>query len=128
MPKTSTREWWITSDALRDVLVETGRAEPPQRVFAVPDVRRGWPVLDNEQVRIGTVEGWAFGTDEACLMVRRTFRKTLFVPTSAIGAVHEGNVILNVPREWIASMDWSKPPRTNANAHSHPVSGGRNGG
>ncbi len=126
MPKTPQREWWAISDALRDVLVETGRAAPPQRVFAVPDVQRGWPVLDNEQVRIGTVERWEFGTEDAFLVVGRMFRPTLYVPTSAIRAIHEGSVELNVPRDWLASLDWKSPPRTHPD--THPVRGSHNGG
>lgn len=109
--KSPQREWWATSDALRDVLVEIGRAAPAQRVFAISEIGPGWVVLDNEEVRVGMAGGWVIGRDEAFLVVRRNWHRTVYVPTSAIACVHDGTVSLNVPLDWVASMDWTKRPR-----------------
>jgi hypothetical protein len=105
-------DWWATSDALRDVLVETGHMPPPQRTFDLEEIRPGWLVYDSERERIGRIDGLI----DSYLIVRRSFGRIylwlrLYIPATALGEAHEGSVILNVPRRWIGEMGWGRPPR-----------------
>lgn len=105
-------EWWANSDALRDVLVQTGRMSPPQRKFDLREIKPGWLVFDNNRERIGRVTGQI----EDHLIVQRRIGRVylwlrLYVPPTAIGEAHEGSVLLNVSKDWIGSMDWGRPPR-----------------
>lgn len=98
-------QWWAERDALREVLVDMGRCEPPKRTFLASEIERGWVVLDNALEKIGLADGWV----EEYLVVRRRFWRTLYVPPSGIGRVREGAVVLNVPGRWISTMGWGKP-------------------
>ncbi len=105
-------DWWTTSDALRDVLVEQGRLPPPQRSFKLDEIEPGWLVYDNERERVGRVTGQA----GHYLVVQRQHWRVylwtrLYIPESAVGEIHEGFVLLNIPRDWVGAMGWGRPPR-----------------
>ena len=105
-------DWWANSDALRDVLVETGGMTPPKRRFDLEEVRPGWLVYDSERELIGRIEGRI----DSYLIVRRSFGRIylwlrLYIPARALGEAHEGSLVLNVPRSWIGDMGWGRPPR-----------------
>jgi hypothetical protein len=105
-------DWWATSDALRDLLVEQGRVPPPQRHFGFDEIEPGWLVYDNERERVGRVAGLAGRYVVVQRLVWRVYLWTrLYIPESAIGEAHEGAVMLNVPRDWLGSMGWGRPPR-----------------
>lgn len=105
-------DWWATSDALRDVLVETGRLPPPRRTFKIEDIGSGWLVFDSERELVGRVEGLR---DRYLVVRRRIWRfflgSRLYVPAEALHEAHEGFVLLNVTCEELASMGWGRPPR-----------------
>jgi hypothetical protein len=114
-------DWWATSDALRDVLVDMGRMEPPQRKFELADIQPGWLVYDDERELIGRVDGLV----DRYLVVRRKFGRfylwvRLYVPETGLGEAHEGVVLLNVPRAWIGGMGWDRPPRLPPRPSSKP--------
>jgi hypothetical protein len=105
-------DWWVRSDALRDLLVDTGRMPPPQRKFDLGEVEPGWLVYDRDVERIGRVRG-RIGD---YLIVQRWFRLwyvwfRLYIPATAIGDARQGSVFLNIPKAWLGSMDWGHPPR-----------------
>jgi hypothetical protein len=104
-------DWWATSDALKDVLVETGRLPPPQRRFDLSEIGPGWLVYDNELERVGRVVGQVDGY----LTVQRCYHRIyvwlrLYIPPTAIREAHEGTVLLNVPRCWVGAMGWGRRP------------------
>jgi hypothetical protein len=111
-------DWWADSDALRDMLVESGRMTAPRRTFELHEIRPGWPVYDSDREPIGSVLGLV---DRYLVVGRhplwRYWLTRLYVPESAIGEAHEGVVILNVPEEWLASMGWQRKPRERPRAH-----------
>jgi hypothetical protein len=104
--------WWATSDALRDLLVEQGRMRPPQRSFQLDEIEPGWLVYDNEREHVGRVVDLA---GRYIVIQRRMWHMylwtRLYIPESAIGEAHEGVVLLNIPRDWVGSMGWGHPPR-----------------
>jgi hypothetical protein len=105
-------DWWATSDALRDLLVAAGKAPAPQRSFALEEILPGWLVYDSEREPVGRVDGLM----DRYLVVRRRFWgfltwRRIYVPETGLGEAHEGSVILNVPRSWIGTMGWGRPPR-----------------
>ena len=111
-------DWWASSDALRDLLVESGRKAAPRRTFELHEIRAGWLVYDRDREPIGCV----LGLVERFLVVGRHpfwhyYLTRLYVPESAIGEAHEGAVILNVPEEWLGSMGWDRRPRDQRPSH-----------
>jgi hypothetical protein len=102
----------VISDALHDVLVESGRLPAPQRRFDLGEIEPGWLVCDNDGERVGRVESQVDGY----LVIRRCFGGVylwlrLYIPPTAIRETHEGIVSLNIPRRWVGSMGWARRPR-----------------
>jgi len=85
-----------------------GREASDRRVFALADIEPGWSVQDDEGTAVGSVrdvEG------DWIAVTRGLFRRTLYVPLSAVGHVADGLVRLNHARQDIDESRWSEPPR-----------------
>jgi hypothetical protein len=121
-------DWWATSDALRDVLVETGRLPQPQRTFRFDEIRPGWLVYDNDLERIGRV----VGHDDGYLVIARRLWRfylplRLYVPPQGLRETHEGVVLLTVPRTWLGRMGWDRAPRRPPRRPDRPSGAGHSG-
>ena len=84
------------------------REASDRRVFALADIEPGWSVQDDEGVEVGSVrdvEG------DWIAVTRGLFRRTLYVPLSAVGQVADGVVRLNRAGREIDESRWSEPPR-----------------
>ncbi len=113
-------DWWVQSDALRDMLVDMGRMPPPRRRFDLQEIEPGWLVYDTELERIGRV----LGQIDGYLVVQRRFGRLyvwlrLYIPATAIGGARQGSVFLNVSRSWLGGMGWNHPPRNPSDRLRH---------
>jgi hypothetical protein len=88
------------------------RSDPPRRIFRLDEIERGWRVEDSQGTRIGSV---AKADGSFVTVSRGILRSALRVPLSAVGAVHEGAVRLNVTLVWVEAQGWDqrggRPPR-----------------
>jgi hypothetical protein len=82
------------------------RSGSPRRTFTLDDIERGWRVEDSQATRIGTV----VSADGSAVTVSRGFLvRKLRVPLTAIVAVREGAVGLNVTVAWVEAHGWDRP-------------------
>ena len=112
---------WIEREPLREILVAMGKIPPPKRRFSLLEISIGWRVFGNDRELVGRVSGHV----DEYLVVERVFHGhflsfwRMYVPASAIAQTREGAVLLNVPRKWVGSMGWNRPPRRPPAAWRH---------
>ena len=83
----------------------------------IGDLRPGWAVVTNDGHRLGHIK--QVGQHFVEVSTGR-FAATLYVPSSAIGNVHEGRVELNLAHAEVDASGWRQPPRLPDDLHTGP--------